>query len=132
MNKATALKIWHLTGLGATILAGVAAELTPIVKNYPKVAVFIGGVSVISLGITSAINYLNSDKVFRALINDPSSPTPQGFGLPTPVATPEFTQAVQAGNSIPAVVQAVAAAAVAQNVIDHANAVLAATPDQKA
>lgn len=124
MDTSELLKWWHIVGIAATIGSVVAAEATPVVANYPKLSLIIGGLSAISLGITMTMNKLSSDKVFQALISDPSSPTPKGFGIPKPVVDGPISNTVQAANGNPEVVKAIIDSSVAANVVEHANAVL--------
>ncbi len=85
MNSAKLLKIWHLAGMIATGAGVVAAQIAPLVSAYPKATAICLGVGAASLTVTAFMNKLANDKIVQALINDPSSPTPQGFGIPTPI-----------------------------------------------
>lgn len=130
MNSSTILKYWHYAGIVATVTGVAAQELTPLAAAWPKAAAVVTGLGAISLGITSAMNKLANDKVVAAIINDPSSPTPQGLGIPTPIvgqASEMKAAAIQAANANPVTIEAISQAAIAQNVVDHANAVLDAT-----
>jgi hypothetical protein len=124
MDTSKLLKVWHYAGLTATGLGLAATQLQPLTSVYPKLAPIVAGIGGVSFFISSFMKDAASDKVVSAIINDPSSPTPQGFGIPVPIAPIDTSETLRVSNQLPQAVQAVAEAAVAQNVVDHANAVL--------
>ncbi len=89
MESAKVLHWWHIAGIAATSLSVVAAELTPVVSQYPKAAAAVASVSAISLAVTTAMNKIANDKVIAAYVNDPATSTVTGFGVPKEVEVPK-------------------------------------------
>jgi hypothetical protein len=130
IDTAKVLAYWHLAGIIVAGVGGAATQIQPFTAAYPKVGAIVAGIGLASLGVSSWMSRIANDKVVRSLINDPTSPTPQGFGIPTPdpVGTPATVAAVVAGDA--ATIKAVQDSAIVNNVVEHANAVAAAAPEK--
>lgn len=126
MDSAKLLKYWHLTGLAVAAIGGVAIELQPLTASYPHVGKIVAGVGAISVAFSLAMDKLAKDKVVAAIINDPSGPTPQGFGIPKPTAPwpLEADTTAKVAAEDPAAIKAVQDSAMVKNVVQHAQAVL--------
>ena len=123
MNTAKILKWWHFTGMVALAASTVATQVQPLIAAYPRATAICLGISAASMALTSFMNKLANDKVVQAIINDPSSPTPQGFGLPAPVltgASEQIVKTIEVDNH-----NATAAVAVAENAKTFAEVVKA-------
>ncbi len=109
-NKAEIFKWWHYLGIAVTGAGIAASKLLPLVSANPKAAEIVAGVGAASLTATGLMSAVANNKFIKAIINDPSSPTPTSFALPLPDLT----------NTSPAV-----AAAIADGLPDRAAALAA-------
>ncbi len=115
LNSATVLEAWHYIGLGTTAVGMVATQIAPLVDSSPKASAIVGSIGAASLTITSIMQRIANNKIVKSIINDPSSPTPQGFGIPKPDALKPEESTVHSA-VMDASVPSAAAVAIAQNV----------------
>lgn len=87
MDSAKILKYWHLAGAIVAGVSVVAAELTPVVSQYPKASAIVASLNGLSLAATSIMTKLAQDKIIQAVVDAPAVPTPTGLGIPA--ATPD-------------------------------------------
>lgn len=89
MDSAKILHYWHLAGAVVAAVSVAAAELTPVVSQYPKASAIVASLNGLSLAITSIMTKIAQDKVIQAVVNAPAVPTPTGIGIPSVTPTPD-------------------------------------------
>src|SRR5260221_284674 len=94
IDSAAILNGWHYLGMVVTGAGFIAKEAAPLVGANPKAAAVVAMVGAGSLTATAVMTRIANNKIVQSIINDPSSPTPQGMGIPTPeVSTDSAVQA---------------------------------------
>lgn len=82
MDKAKLIQAWHYANIVAGVGVALAADLTPVLAQFPKASAAVIALGIVSGSASTILTKIGQDKLLQAVVDAPTVPTPTGITIP--------------------------------------------------